>query len=549
MQHFYDKQIRRYLTQIVRMMSNFTYKTGDNTTIKIPVTYGDLTRQVGSIIRDNSENKIPSAPRMAVYITGLEMDRTRTSDSSYVNKLNIRERAYDADGKEYLKTEGRNYTVERLMPTPYTLTVNVDVWSTNTDQKLQILEQILMLFNPSLEIQTTDNYVDWTSLSVVNLDNIQWSNRSIPVGVESEIDVATLTFTTPIYISPPAKVKKLGVITNILTAIFADNGLEINLDDTAYAESLVREAIEVNENGELETVIQNGAREGMTFESTLVATSHNNYDLLFLNGVAKLIGKNAVIGAETWTGYLKSIPEIFQSGITELRLQRRDGFGDVVGTASINPLDETELVINIDADTIPTDTTITGPSGDRSNIDYIIDPLNYDPRDHLTEYPRILLLGNIGNTYKNTVTTETKTNTIDTGIPFEDVRNWRVLVNGTEVKTTHDINGDSSSISETYIIKFKDFLNIGDKVEYELYFDEDGPDAWKNADGSDFSAFANDIVEWDGTRWHTIFNSKQTTTTTFTTNLNTGVQYKWENGEWVLSFEGEYPDGTWRLAY
>ena len=27
-----------------------------------------------------------------------------------------------------------------------------------------------MLFNPSLEIQTTDNYIDWTSLSVVNLE-------------------------------------------------------------------------------------------------------------------------------------------------------------------------------------------------------------------------------------------------------------------------------------------------------------------------------------------------------------------------------------------
>ena len=39
-----------------------------------------------------------------------------------------------------LNKEGKNYTVERLMPTPYTLTVNVDVWSSNTDQKLQIIQ-------------------------------------------------------------------------------------------------------------------------------------------------------------------------------------------------------------------------------------------------------------------------------------------------------------------------------------------------------------------------------------------------------------------------
>src|SRR6056300_864351 len=230
MQHFYDGQIRRYITQIVRLMSNFSYKDGSGSLTEVPVMYGDITRQVGHILRDNSENKIPSAPRMAVYVTGLEMDTTRLGDSSYVNKLNIRERAYDADGKEYLNKEGKKYTVERLMPTPYTLSVNVDIWSTNTDQKLQIMEQILMLFNPSLEIQTTDNYVDWTSLSVVNLENLTFSSRSVPVGVDSEIDVATMTFNTPIYISPPVKVKRLGVITQVVQSIFNETKGTIDLD-------------------------------------------------------------------------------------------------------------------------------------------------------------------------------------------------------------------------------------------------------------------------------------------------------------------------------
>ena len=200
MQHFYDGQIRRYLTQLIRLMSNFSYEDGDKKLTQIPVMYGDITRQVGSIIRENSENKIPSAPRMGVYVTGLEMDTARLADASFISKINIRERAYDDQGKEYLNESGKNYTVERLMPTPYNLSVNCDIWSTNTDQKLQILEQILMLFNPSFEIQTTDNYIDWTSLSVVNLEGITFSSRSIPTGTESEIDVATLQFQTPIYI-------------------------------------------------------------------------------------------------------------------------------------------------------------------------------------------------------------------------------------------------------------------------------------------------------------------------------------------------------------
>src|SRR6056300_457202 len=129
MQHFYDGQIRRYLTQIMRMLSAFKYKDGKGIERTIPVTYGDVTRQVANIINDNSENKVPSAPRMAVYMTSLEMDRSRTSDSTFVSKVNIREREYDSAGQEYLNTQGKNYTVERLMPSPYTLGVSVDIWS------------------------------------------------------------------------------------------------------------------------------------------------------------------------------------------------------------------------------------------------------------------------------------------------------------------------------------------------------------------------------------------------------------------------------------
>lgn len=548
MQHFYDRQIRRYLTQIIRMFSGFSYKDGKGNLVQVPIMYGDLTRQVASIIRDNSENKIPSAPRMSVYITELAMDTSRLSDSSYVNKLNIRERAVDDNGVEYLRKEGKNYTVERLMPTPYDLTVNVDIWTTNTDQKLQLIEQILMLFNPSLEIQTTDNYVDWTSLSVVNLENVTWSSRSIPTGTESEIDVATLTFKTPIYISPPAKVKKLGVIQNIITAIFADNGLEINIDDTAYAQSLVKDAV-IFEGEEAVPNKLPGKREALTSETTLVTTSHNNYDLIFLNDgqgghYAQLLGKG-IVGAETWTGYIKSIPQLFQPDITELRLQRTGGY-EIVGTVAINPFDETRLTVNIDVDTLPDDTQISG----RTGIDAIIDPQKSNPMQlGLSGGSRILLLGNIGHVHRGSFETENQILVYDTRYAFQDVVRAKVLVDGVEV-TSDSTVGDSGG-TQTYVLQFSGFLPIGAKVEYELYLDTDGPDAWKHLDGSneDFAAKANDIVEMIDGRWTIVFDSNKINEETFVTNLNTGKQYKWTGEEWVLSFEGEYPDGTWRLAF
>ena len=472
MQHFYDGQVRRYVTQIMRVFGTFRYKDGKGNLTTVPVTYGDLTRQVGSILRDNSENKIPSAPRMAVYITGLEMDTTRISDSSYVNKLNIRERAFDANNNEYLNKEGKNYTVERLMPTPYTLSVSVDLWTTNTDQKLQILEQILMLFNPSLEIQTTDNYIDWTSISVLNIENINFSSRSIPTGTESEIDVATIGLQAPIFISPPAKVKKLGVITNIITAVFADTGLEVNIDETAYAQSLSSEPIPVNED------VPDTTKDAyLTTEDTLVTTSYLNYDIEVINNVARLI-RAGKVGTDTWTSYMNAIPTVvYEPGITEIRLQRDNGF-EITGTVTIDTADETRLLLNIDDETTPADTVITGPTGDRTTIDYVIDPTRYNPQTDTSKTGlRLLLLGPIG-----------------------------------------------------------DVDNV------------DGANAWKNGDNTDFVASAYDIVEWDGNAWHIIFDASTVTQDTFVTNLNTNIQYKWTDSQWVKSWEGDYSNGTWRIV-
>ena len=490
MQHFYDGQIRRYLTQIVRLLSNFSYKDSQGELVRIPVLYGDMTRQVASIINDNSENKLPSAPRMAVYITGLELDQTRLADSSYVNKLNIRERAYDEEGKEYLNTQGKNYTVERLMPTPYILNVNVDVWSTNTDQKLQILEQILMLFNPSLEIQTTDNYVDWTSLSVVNLTNTQFSSRTIPMGTETEIDVATLGFSTPIYISPPTKVKRLGVVTNIVTSIFDESQGTINLElsnpqllafaDTSKPEATGKAKVAIDKDGNVTTEFDTMTS---TKSGTQIfnSTTYHNYDLFVIGSTIKLID-NGVAGKRSWPEYLQAHggDGIFQSGITEVRLRRADLDNEIVGYLALTTLDDYTMTVNWDTDTLPTDTVITGPTGDSSKINYIIDPLKTNPINLKQIGTRILLIAE----------------------------------------------------------------SIGDPSN------EDGADAWKNADGTDFVAGANDIVEWNGSKWSIVFDSSSSADKTiYTTNLNTGVQYKWTGSEWLLAFEGEYPHGTWRLNF
>jgi hypothetical protein len=229
MLHFYDGQIRKFLTQFIRVLSNFSIELGKGKDgvvqlRQVPVTYGDMTRQVANIIRNNSENALQSAPKIAAYITALEYDRERMQNPYHIEKQHLKERTYNETTNQYEDTLGAGYTIEKVMPSPFRLNVNADIYTTNTDMKLQILEQILYLFNPDFEIQKSDNYIDWTSLSYIELTGITYSSRTIPMGADSEIDVASISFSMPIWLSPPVKVSKLGVIQKIIMSIYDDDG-------------------------------------------------------------------------------------------------------------------------------------------------------------------------------------------------------------------------------------------------------------------------------------------------------------------------------------
>ena len=96
--------------------------------------------------------------------------------------------------------------------------------------------------------------------------------------------------------------------------------------------------------------------------------------------------------------------------------------------------------------------------------------------------------------------------------------------------------------------------NVATGIRYLLLdrigYDEnnDGAAAWKNSDLTDFVTDANNIIEWDGSKWVIVFEADTATDFTYITNLRTGVQYKWDGELWTKSFEGEYPEGLWRLV-
>ena len=565
MQYFYDGQIRRYITQIVRAFSKFSYRDGDGDIKEVPVLYGDITRQVGSIIRENSDNKLPSAPRMGVYITSLQMDRSRLSDSSYVSKINLREKAFDETTNSYVAQQAKGYTVERLHPTPYTLSVNVDVWSTSTDQKLQILEQIFMLFNPDLEFQTSDNYVDWTSLSALYLEDINFSSRTIPVGTQDDIDVATLGFTAPIYISPPSKVKKLGIITDIITGVYSQDTGTLNLDGfnpPTQGDQGVASGVTVLPDG---TVVNAGnvgitstagiSGGGLDLSNPLV-TSYRNFDLIVNDDEAKLaINKKIRVGEISWLNIIEAeMPAKYQPNISQIRLRRAELNGEIIGTFNIPTDDNHTMIIDWDEDTLPANTIITGPTKTDGTIDYIINPISFNPLTVKTAGTRLILLGPIGYKVERSFEATSSSNRIDTDVDFtitssdladrtgdERVTSFEVFVNGTPVAAT------KSNIDDKFVINLTTAYSVDDTVSYVLNLNEKGPDAWKNTDNTDFSADANDIVEWDGSKWVNIWNSSDDNETTYVTNVTTGQQFYWNGYYWQSAVDGYYPQGTWSI--
>jgi hypothetical protein len=366
-QFFYDAQIRRFLLQFTRIMSNFQVEYGNETDgtnaaalLRVPVRYGDSSRNAQTVIQNNSANQLPSTPLMTFYITSLDYDRPRMQEPYFVSKVNVRQRTYDSATETYETTQGNAFTVERLMPVPYKLGITLDIWTSNTNQKFQLLEQILTLFNPSLEVQSTDNYLDWTSLSMVELESTQWSSRTIPVGADNPIDICTLKFTLPIWISSPAKVKKLGVVERVIMSMYDAQG---DLNEAVTNSDLLL-----------------GTRVVITPYNWAVALIGNQLQVLQQTSLVQEPSNDAL----TPTTVISDSPLLWPAvidlygtlrpGISQIRLEQRDGT-EVIGTIALNPNDNRLLIFDIDLDTAPQNTL--------DPVDAVINPLTSGPQQGL----------------------------------------------------------------------------------------------------------------------------------------------------------------------
>lgn len=341
--YWYHAQIRRYLLQFIRIFGNFHTKSGkgkdgSETMYRVPVRYGDMQRMTGHILNKNSDNMMRSTPFMTCQIASLNMAVDRRQNPNHISQIQVFERNFNRDTDSYGSQLGETYSIERYMPVPYDLTMETHIWTTSTDQKLQLLEQILVLFNPSIDIQTSVNPIDWTSLTVVELqDSISWSDRQVPAGTEDTLDIAKLTFKVPIWLSPPVKVKRQKIIHQIVTNIFEgvpDQSFEP--EDAAFDWSPVDMATRV--------IVTPGQH--------LIRVAANVLTLLDPQG-NETTDTGEVHG---WAPLLDQYGEV-RPGISQIRLRTsadlEDWKHDLIGTIRFHPTDPHKLLWTVDPDTLP----------------------------------------------------------------------------------------------------------------------------------------------------------------------------------------------------
>jgi hypothetical protein len=436
--YWYDGQIRRYLEQIVKAFSGYQYMTGRRNGEEpqlrmVPCRMASRNRMVGYIINNNSENTLLTVPLITIDQTGLAGRRADVQHLSHVDTRLVHERAIDDDGN-YTGASGNKYMVERMMPRPFEITVQVDIWTSNMDQKHQLMEQIMTVIYPQFSIQNSDNPLDWSAKTEMLVEDVTWSSKSVPMGTDNEIDIATITLKLPFWLNPPATVTKQAIVEQVVA--------NIRTGDLTDPESV---------------------RTGTILQQSI--TTPGNHNIEVSQGIITLLGSEAAFNDEdgqpfSWETLLSQYGLVSPT-ISQIRLKTGDieTGPEIVGTIQYTG-DVNKLAWQVDVDSLPANSF--------SPVRAIIDPL--------------------------------RTNEA-TGLPTPLVGHRYLLLN-----------------------------DIGPSQ------------AW----GS-LVAGMHDIIQYDGAHWAVVFDASEVSSVRHVLNTHTGRQLRWTGQEWVLSIDGTYGPGKWRI--
>lgn len=201
--YYYNQQLKKFMIGFANVFTGLTVRTGKNgdgeiSIVDVPIHYGSKDRVVAALSASNTQNKLHTLPIMACYMIGLDLAPDRMHGVNQVDR-----RTHLPQGGIFPDDVK---VIERVMPIPYNMQMELSIYVSNTDQLLQVLEQILILFDYDLQVQFNDAPFDWTKITKMTLTGLS-NEEQYPLGVDRRALMWTLTFELPIWLSPPAEVR------------------------------------------------------------------------------------------------------------------------------------------------------------------------------------------------------------------------------------------------------------------------------------------------------------------------------------------------------
>lgn len=201
---WYDSQFVKSLIEFMAIFSGMKIQIGKNSfnsqtnKIIVPIRRGNADRVVNAIISKGSNASPLQLPIMSAEIVQIEKIPERQKGRESV----IREPYLPVGGDIVDDVK----IVYKKTPTPYIIHFDLSILTSNDDQKFQILEQILTVFDPNIQIQLSDDIFQWNKIQDVILDDIQMDSK-YPYGTDQKIISTTLNFSSVVYLQVPIQYK------------------------------------------------------------------------------------------------------------------------------------------------------------------------------------------------------------------------------------------------------------------------------------------------------------------------------------------------------
>ena len=218
--HFYHKKIRNTVIAFGTIFNNVNIKRLDSSgnplqNIKVPLSYSPKEKFLArldaqqDLTGDDSKVAI-TLPRMSFEITGYSYDATR--------KLNKNQKITKVTTNADTTKLNNQY-----MPVPYNVNFSLNVYTANSDDGLQIIEQILPFFQPDYTVTMIEDRTMDTKRDIpFILNSVDYEDSYTGSLTSMRRIIYTLSFTAKVYLYGP--IYTSAVIKKVSADLYSDTG-------------------------------------------------------------------------------------------------------------------------------------------------------------------------------------------------------------------------------------------------------------------------------------------------------------------------------------